>query len=112
MRRSGTTRAARGGQVSYELDPTIDYPRQFVGHVAIGMHDGRVIEERQDHPRGGPDFPMTREELETKFRGNAALAVPAEQVERAIRSVDGLAAPAGRSSPSWSRADRRLERPR
>jgi 2-methylcitrate dehydratase PrpD len=79
------------GTVGYELDPTIDYPRQFVGHVAITFSDGRVIEERQDHPRGGPDFPMTRADLETKFRGNAALAVSADQASRLIRTVHELA---------------------
>ena len=77
---------------SYEIDPTIDYPRQFIGHVAIGLRDGRIVEERQDHPRGGPDFPMTREELETKFRGNAALAVSEEQASRLIRIVTELGA--------------------
>src|SRR5213076_3592761 len=53
-------------RVSYELDPTIDYPRQFVGHVAIRARDGRLLEERQDHPRGGVELPMTRDELEAK----------------------------------------------
>jgi len=80
------------GKVSYEVDRTIDYPRQFIGHVAIGLGDGRVVEEQQDHPRGGPDFPMTREELETKFRGNAELAVPGEQASRLVRIVADLAA--------------------
>src|SRR5712692_7745774 len=32
-------------KVSYEHDSTIDYPRQFVGHVAIRLRDGRVVEE-------------------------------------------------------------------
>ena len=79
-------------RVRYELDPAIDYPRQFVGHVAIQLRDGRVVEERQDHPRGGPDFPMTRAELEAKFRGNAVLAVSDEQASRVIRIVGQLAA--------------------
>jgi 2-methylcitrate dehydratase PrpD len=78
--------------VHYELDPTIDYPRQFVGHVRIRLTDGRVVEERQDHPRGGPDFPMTREELEAKFRGNAGLLLPVEKIEEVINAVGGLAA--------------------
>ncbi len=79
------------GKVAYEVDATIDYPRQFIGHVAIRLHDGRLLEERQHHPRGGPDFPMTREEVETKFRGNAALAVPNKQASRIIRIVGELA---------------------
>src|SRR2546427_749135 len=77
-------------RVGYELDPTIDYPRQFVGHVAIQLRDGRRLEERQDHPRGGAELPMTREELEAKFRGNAGLVVSGEQASRVIRSVSAL----------------------
>jgi 2-methylcitrate dehydratase PrpD len=80
------------GKVGYELDPSIDYPRQFVGHVAVGLRDGRRLEESQDHPRGGPDFPMSREEIEAKFRGNASLAVPEAQANRVIQLVVDLAA--------------------
>jgi 2-methylcitrate dehydratase PrpD len=78
-------------RVSYELDATIDYPRQFVGDVEITLTDGRVLRERQDRPRGGPDAPLTRAEIEAKFRGNAGLALPAGQVERVIAAVRGLA---------------------
>jgi 2-methylcitrate dehydratase PrpD len=76
-------------KVGYALDPTIDYPRQFVGDVEITLADGRVLRERQDRPRGGPDAPLTRAELEGKFRGNAAVLSP-DRVERAIRLVDTL----------------------
>ncbi len=78
-------------RVSYEIDRTIDYPRQFVGHVTVRLADGRVLEEQQDRPRGGPDLPMTREEIEAKFRGNAGLALSEEQAARIIGSVAGLA---------------------
>jgi 2-methylcitrate dehydratase PrpD len=79
-------------RVTYELDATIDYPRQFVGDVEITLTDGRVLRERQDRPRGGPDAPLTRTEIEAKFRGNAALALPADKVERVIQAVSRLAA--------------------
>jgi 2-methylcitrate dehydratase PrpD len=79
--------------VTYELDPTIDYPRQFVGDVAITLADGRVVHARQDRPRGGPDAPLSRAELEAKFRGNATLVLPDAQAERVIRHVADL--PAG-----------------
>ena len=78
--------------VTYALDPTIDYPRQFVGDVEIALADGRVVHARQDRPRGGPDAPLTRAELEQKFRGNAALALPAAQAARIIETVYSLAA--------------------
>jgi 2-methylcitrate dehydratase PrpD len=72
--------------------PSIDYPRHFIGHVAVRLTDGRVLEERQDHPRGGPDSPMTREELTAKFRANAAEAVSDAQASRVAALVDALAA--------------------
>jgi 2-methylcitrate dehydratase PrpD len=79
-------------QVTYELDATIDYPRQFIGDVEVTLRDGRILREHQDRPRGGPDAPMTRTELEAKFRGNAVLALSAEQAERIVQGVNGLAA--------------------
>lgn len=82
---------AVAGKVRYELDATIDYPRQFVGDVEITLADGRVLRERQNRPRGGPDAPLSRAEIEAKFRGNAGLALPAARVEQVIRAVDGLA---------------------
>lgn len=77
-------------KVFYDIDPTIDYPRHFIGHVAVRLTDGRVLEERQDHPRGGPDFPMTREELTTKFHANAALAISDAQAARVGALVEAL----------------------
>jgi 2-methylcitrate dehydratase PrpD len=78
-------------KVFYDVDPTIDYPRHFIGHVAVRLTDGRVLEERRDHPRGGPDFPMTREELVAKFRANAALAISDERAARVVAFLDTLA---------------------
>ena len=34
--------------------------------------DGRVFEERQPHIRGGVHEPLSREDIEQKFRGNVA----------------------------------------
>ena len=78
------------GLVTYELDTTIDYPRQFIGDVEVTLASGRTLRERQDRPRGGPDAPLTREEVEAKFRGNAGLVLPAAQVERALDAIAGL----------------------
>src|SRR5262245_41951774 len=77
-------------RVTYELDASIDYPRQFVGDVEVTLADGRTLRERQDRPTGGPDAPMSTAALEAKFRGNAGLALPAEQVERVIERVRAL----------------------
>jgi 2-methylcitrate dehydratase PrpD len=79
-------------RVTYELDATIDYPRQFVGDVEITLMDGRVVRERRDRPRGGPDDPLTRADVEAKFLGNATLALSRDRVARIVKGVDGLAA--------------------
>src|SRR5262249_10941949 len=81
---------ALASRVGYDLDPTIDYPRQFIGHVRVCLRDGRVIEESQDHPRGGPDAPMSRSEIEAKFRGNASLVMSEGQATRVTRTLDAL----------------------
>jgi 2-methylcitrate dehydratase PrpD len=81
---------ALASRIGYELDPTIDYPRQFVGHVRVRLRDGRTVEESQDHPRGGPDSPMGRDEIESKFLGNASLVMPADRASRVIASVAAL----------------------
>src|SRR5262245_65806694 len=83
---------AIAARVGYDLDPTIDYPRQFVGHLRVRLTDGRVVEEWQDHPRGGPGSPMGRDEIEAKFRGNASLVMSDDRAARVIRDVQALAA--------------------
>jgi 2-methylcitrate dehydratase PrpD len=79
-------------RVRYTLDDTIDYPRQFVGDVEMTLADGRVLRERQDRPRGGPDAPLTRADVEAQVRGHASLTLPAARASRVIEAVDGLAA--------------------
>lgn len=43
----------------------------YTGHVRMTRKDGRVFEERQPHIRGGVHEPLSRGEIENKFRGNA-----------------------------------------
>ncbi|HUF92614.1 MAG TPA: MmgE/PrpD family protein [Candidatus Limnocylindria bacterium] len=78
-------------RVRYDLDPSIDYPRQFVGDVSVRLTDGRTLHAYQDHPRGGADAPLTAAELEAKFRGNAGLALPEAAIDPLIDGVRQLA---------------------
>jgi 2-methylcitrate dehydratase PrpD len=80
-------------KVRYELDPSIDYPRHFSGHVQIRLADGSVLEENQPHPRGGFEDPLPPEEIESKFRANAQLRLPparAEEIVAAVRRLEDL----------------------
>ena len=58
-------------KVRYQIDPANPYPRAFTGHIRARLSDGRIIEERQPHMRGGASEPLTRAEIESKFAGNA-----------------------------------------
>ena len=74
-------------KVRYVLDPTIDYPRHFSGHVKIFLHDGTLLEENQPHPRGGYEDPLPPDEVVEKFRANARLALPESRVQIVLDSV-------------------------
>jgi 2-methylcitrate dehydratase PrpD len=77
-------------RVRYELDPSIDYPRHFSGHVKVIMADGKVFEVNQPHPRGGLEDPLPPAEIEEKFRANARLALAVESGEKIIDAVKHL----------------------
>jgi 2-methylcitrate dehydratase PrpD len=58
-------------KVRYQIDPQNPYPKNFTGHIRAVLMDGRVIEERQPHMRGGAHEPLTRADIEDKFVLNA-----------------------------------------
>jgi 2-methylcitrate dehydratase PrpD len=58
---------ALAGKVHYIIDPNNPYPNAFAGHIRMVLHDGRVIEERQPHMRGGAQEPLTGADIAEKF---------------------------------------------
>jgi 2-methylcitrate dehydratase PrpD len=61
---------ALASKVRYVIDPDNPYPNNFTGHIRAVLNDGRVIEERQPHFRGGAHEPLTRADIEEKFMLN------------------------------------------
>ena len=61
---------ALSSKVRYVIDPENPYPYNFTGHIRAVLNDGRVIEERQPHFRGGAREPLTRADIEEKFALN------------------------------------------
>jgi 2-methylcitrate dehydratase PrpD len=59
-------------KVGYVIDPDNPYPHGYTGHVRARLNDGRVLEERQPHLRGGAHERLTRADIEEKFTLNAA----------------------------------------
>ena len=62
---------ALASKVKYVVDPHNPYPKAYTGHVRMTLKDGRVFEEFQPHIRGGAQEPLSRAEIENKFRSNA-----------------------------------------
>jgi len=75
-------------KVRYVVDPGNPYPARFTGHVQATLADREVLEERQDHFRGGVDEPMSAADVEEKFRANCRYGgwTPA-QTERALAAL-------------------------
>jgi 2-methylcitrate dehydratase PrpD len=63
---------ALAAKIRYRIDPANPYPREFTGHLRATLRDGRVLEERQPHFRGGANEPLSAEEIAAKYAANAA----------------------------------------
>ncbi len=57
-------------KVQYVIDPEHPYPHRFTGHIRATLADGRVVEERQPHLRGGAAEPLPSAEIRAKFAAN------------------------------------------
>jgi 2-methylcitrate dehydratase PrpD len=62
---------ALAAKVKFVIDPDNPYPNNYTGHIRATLSDGRVIEERQPHMRGGAQEPLTRQDVTDKFALNA-----------------------------------------
>ena len=79
--------------MSHVVDPESPFPKSFPGWVRVQLRDGRELEARVPHGRGGPERPLPAEALVDKFRDNARRALPAARVaalERAVLELDRL----------------------
>jgi len=75
-------------KVRYVVDPKNPYPRAFTGHIRMTLNDGKVLEERQPHIRGGAHEPLSRAEIEAKFLGNCEYGGwPKERAQRFLTAV-------------------------
>src|SRR5262249_60116082 len=59
------------GRGRTKTDPHILYPNISTAHTRALPAEGRVVEERQPHRRGGAHEPLTRGDIEEKFALNA-----------------------------------------
>jgi 2-methylcitrate dehydratase PrpD len=58
--------------------------------VAIDMADGKVLKTRCEHPRGSPENPLSRAQIETKFRTYAKGVVSDGAADELVAAVTRL----------------------
>ncbi|HEX6499980.1 MAG TPA: MmgE/PrpD family protein [Micromonosporaceae bacterium] len=68
------------------------FPHQFPAVLRVRTRDGQELVEEVLTNRGGPDRPLSFDELATKFRDNAARVLPSDAADRVRDTCAGLAA--------------------
>lgn len=85
-------RRALMAKVSVTADPacTAIFPRQFPAVLRVRTRAGDELVEQVLVNRGGPDRPLSYDELALKFRDNAGQGLPADVVEQTQNEVARL----------------------
>lgn len=65
------------------------FPRAFAAVLRVRLRDGSTAEHRVDSSRGGPEQPLSAEELATKFGDNAGRCLPSSAVSALVEAVRG-----------------------
>ncbi len=74
-------------QVETKLDPSLTGVQAI---VEADLSDGRTVTERCEHSRGSPENPLSRAEIEEKFRFYGKGVLPAARIEEAISAITKL----------------------
>lgn len=79
-------------RVRVVADPecTAIFPRQFPAVLTAELIDGTTVTERVRVNRGGPENPLSADELSAKFTGNAGRALRADAAEELVAALWGL----------------------
>ncbi len=76
-------------RIEVREDPSLTaaYPGRIANRVTLKLKDGRRLSKTVDDPKGHTTNPMTKEQVEAKFRGLTKRFLPDRQVERIIENV-------------------------
>jgi 2-methylcitrate dehydratase PrpD len=66
------------------------FPNQFPAVLRVRLKSGEAREARISHNRGGPENPLSDQELEVKFRANAGRVLQGERVEKLRSALEAL----------------------
>ena len=74
-------------QVEMKVDPSLSGVQCV---VEAQIAHGRTFSVRCEHPRGSPENPLTRAQIEEKFRTYAKALLPGAGIEETIRAITNL----------------------
>jgi 2-methylcitrate dehydratase len=78
-------------RVTTAVDPAIAYRNGvYPGTVTIRLKDGRELSRSAEEAKGHPDFPLSLDELRTKFLDCATQTIPLPQAEAAFAALAAL----------------------
>lgn len=78
-------------KIHYIVDPQNPYPARYTGHLRILFADGKIIEGRQPHLRGGVAEPLSDDDITQKFFANCAYGgMSKAQADAAKKMLDGI----------------------
>jgi len=80
-------RRAAAEQVEIKADPSLSGVQAI---AEIELADGSRLSARCDHPRGSPENPLSRAQIEAKFRTYGKVRLTETQIEKAIGAVYDL----------------------
>jgi 2-methylcitrate dehydratase PrpD len=71
----------------HAVDAESGYPRHYSGALELRLRDGRVLRHREPVNRGSSDRPLSRDEVQAKFRQTAGRALPPARVDALAAAV-------------------------
>jgi 2-methylcitrate dehydratase PrpD len=82
---------AAAAKVRYEARDYPSYPQAFPGGAVVTLADGTSFEADFAHQKGGPENPLTPDEVRAKYRENASFALTddaAARLEEAVLTLE------------------------
>jgi len=64
-----------------------EFPEQYFASIEIKMRDGEVIRDSIDYPKGEPEWPLTNDEVNSKFRRLGSFMLVPDEIENVLSTV-------------------------
>lgn len=79
-------------RIRLEVDDEMQslYPATRAARITVRLRDGRTYQQVVEHARGTPENPLTRDEVQAKFRQLAGAIIADKKIEQIVRIVETL----------------------